>query len=171
MALFCALKVFSNSAVGWGWRGAAVLSDTLSPPVLITAALKHAQPSVSAALLRAEAALCVSVTPVLHPQHPPLSAGGGSQNRFLWRLTWSGASAVPTGGSLGSSSGDEGGPAVAGSPGAAGMPRRGVPAGPPMLRSPPTRQVATEAATEKEVPHACFQSKGVKRDTDTVASR
>lgn len=58
------------------------------------------------------------------------------------------------------------------SPGAAGMPHRGVPAGPlPMLRSPPTRQVATEAATEKEVPHACFQSKGVKRDTDTAASR
>lgn len=52
--------------------GAAVLSDTLSPPTLISAALNHTQPSVSAAL-------CVSLTPVLHPQHPPQRLGSQSE--------------------------------------------------------------------------------------------
>lgn len=42
--------------------------------IRISAALKRTEPSVSAALLRPEAALRVSLTPVLHPHHPLPSA-------------------------------------------------------------------------------------------------
>lgn len=101
----------------------------------------------------------------------PLSAAalwGGSRNRFLWKVTWSGASAVPTRGSLRSSSvggrrSSRSGLALLGP-----IPHRGVPAAPlAMLRSPPTSQVAAETSAEAKVPETGFQSKGRDNDSGT----
>lgn len=129
---------------GRRWGGGGLLgSQTPSasphpPPILITAALKHTQPSVSAALRRAEAALCVSLTPVLHPQHPPERLGSQSEPVSMeGYLVWG-----PLPRQRAPLSGPPPGmkavqPFRARSPGAAGMPRRGVPAADAPLSSDP----------------------------------